>query len=90
MVLDHSLTLCFLPSQLALTANGLGLLARLFLGRFFKSLLKLHLTKNALTLELFLQGTKRLIDVVVANTNLHVVFTTFLSLICKDLQEVAV
>lgn len=53
-------------------------------------LLELHFTENALALELLLQGTKRLIDVVVANTNLHVVFTTFLSLSCKELQEAAV
>ena len=52
-------------------------------------LLKLHLTENALTLELLLQGTERLIDVIVANRYLHVVFTTFLSLSCKELQEPA-
>ncbi len=52
-------------------------------------LLELHFTKNTLTLQLFLQGTKRLIDVVVTNANLHVVFTTFLSWSCKNLQEVA-
>ena len=46
--------------------------------------------EQPLTLELFLQGTKRLIDVVVTNTDLHVVFTTFLGLICKELQEMAV
>ncbi|MFT5799123.1 MAG: hypothetical protein ACI84R_003193, partial [Candidatus Azotimanducaceae bacterium] len=34
-----------------------------------------------------LQGTKRLIDIVITNTNLHVVFTTFLDKSCKDLQE---
>ena len=53
-------------------------------------LLELHFAENAFALQLFLQGTKRLIDIVVANTNLHVVFTTFLSLSCKELQEVAV
>jgi len=41
-------------------------------------LLELHFTKNAFTLELFLQSAQRLIDVVVTNTDLHVVFTTFL------------
>lgn len=39
---------------------------------------KLHLTKNTLTLQLLFQGPKGLIDVVVANTDLHVVVTTFL------------
>ena len=41
-------------------------------------LLKLHFTKHTLALKFFLQGAQRLIDVVIANTNLHVVFTTFL------------
>ena len=53
-------------------------------------LLELHFAEHTFALELLLQGTERLIDVIVANTNLHVVFTTFLSLSCKDLQEVAV
>jgi hypothetical protein len=41
-------------------------------------LLELHFPKNTLTLKLFLQCPKGLIDVIVANANLHVVFTTFL------------
>ena len=53
-------------------------------------LLELHLTKNTLTLQLFLQSPEGLIDIVVTNANLHVVFTTFLSLSCKNLQEVAI
>jgi hypothetical protein len=40
---------------------------------------KLHFAEDALTLKLLFQGTKRLIDIVVANTDLHVVVTTFLS-----------
>ncbi len=40
---------------------------------------KLHFTENTLTLQFLFQGTKRLIDIVVANTDLHVVVTTFLS-----------
>ena len=87
--LKHPLALRFFPSQFASPANCFGLLARFFLGRFFVMLLELHFTKNTFTLQLFLQGTKRLIDIVVTNTNLHVVFTTFLSLSCKNLQEVA-
>ncbi|MGX9356421.1 hypothetical protein ACS3SW_15030 [Roseobacteraceae bacterium S113] len=51
---------------------------------------ELHFTENAFALELFLQSAERLIHVIIANTNLHVVFTTFLSWICKDLQEVAI
>ena len=34
-------------------------------------LLEPHFTENALALELFLEGTQRLIDVVITNTNLH-------------------
>lgn len=87
--LHHPFALCFLTSELAGAANGLGLFAGLFLGRFLEMLLKLHFTEHALALKLFLQGTKRLIDVIVANTDLHVVFTTFLGWICKELQEMA-
>jgi hypothetical protein len=36
-------------------------------------LLELHFPKHAFALELFLQRTERLIDIVVANRNLHVV-----------------
>ncbi len=43
-------------------------------------LLELHFAKDTLTLKFLLQGTKSLFDIVVANTYLHVVFTTFLSL----------
>jgi len=42
-------------------------------------LLELHFPKHTLALQLLFQGTKRLIDIVVANTDLHVVVTTFLS-----------
>ncbi len=76
---EETFALRFLPSQLASTANCFGLLARFFLGGFFVMLLELHFTKNALTLELFLQCPEGLIDIVVTNANLHVVFTTFLS-----------
>jgi hypothetical protein len=39
---------------------------------------KLHFAEHALTLELLLQRTESLVDVVVANAYLHVVVTTFL------------
>ena len=42
-------------------------------------LLKLHFTKHTFPLKFFLQRTKRLIDVIITNTDLPVVFTTFLS-----------
>ena len=50
-------------------------------------LLELHFTEDAFTLQFFLKRTERLFYVVIANTNLHVVFTTFLSWICKRLQD---
>jgi hypothetical protein len=42
-------------------------------------LLELHLAEDPFALRLLLQSTKRLFDVVVANADLHVVVTTFLS-----------
>ena len=41
-------------------------------------LLKLHFPKNAFALELFLEGPKGLLNVIVADADLHVVVTTFL------------
>ena len=78
-ILEKTFTLCFFPSQLTLTANRFCLLARFFLGGLLEMLLKLHLTEDTFTLKFFLQRTKRLIDVVITNRNLHVVVTTFLS-----------
>ncbi len=90
MCLEQTFALGFLACQFTGTADRFSFLTRFLLGRFLEMLLELHFTENALALELLLQGTKRLIDVVVANTNLHVVFTTFLSWSCKELQEAAV
>ncbi len=42
-------------------------------------LLELHFPKHPFTLKFLFQRTKSLIDVIIANTYLHVVFTTFLS-----------
>lgn len=50
-------------------------------------LLELHFTEHSFALKFFLQSTKRLFDIVIANADLHVVFTTFLSLSCNKLQE---
>jgi hypothetical protein len=85
--LEHTFALCLLARQFARTADRFSFLACFFLGRLFEMLLELHFTKNAFTLQLFLQSAERLIYIVVTNTNLHVVFTTFLSWICKELQE---
>src|SRR5690554_2026131 len=69
--LHHPFALGFLPGQFTGTANRLGLFARFFLGGLLEMLLELHFPKHAFALQFLLQGTKRLIDVIVANTNLH-------------------
>ncbi|KJZ25734.1 hypothetical protein TW79_04270 [Tritonibacter mobilis] len=78
-VLEETFALCFFACQLAGTADSFSFLARFFLGGLLEMLLELHFAEDAFALQLLLQGAERLIDVVVANTNLHVVFTTFLS-----------
>lgn len=77
--LQHTFALRFFPSQFTGPADRFGALACFFLRRFLEMLLKLHFPKHTLTLKFFLQRAQRLIDVIVANTNLHVVVTTFLS-----------
>ena len=53
-------------------------------------LLELHFAEHTFALKFLLQSTERLVDIVVANTDLHVVVTTFLDKSCKDeLQEAA-
>jgi hypothetical protein len=77
-LLEHTLALGFLASQFTGPTDRLGFFTRFFLGRFLEMLLELHFAEHAFALQLFLEGTKRLIDIVVANRYLHVVFTTFL------------
>ena len=60
-----------LAHQLAMAANGFRFLPGPALRRFFKGATQLHLAKHALTLQFFLQSAKGLIDVVVANGDLH-------------------
>ena len=88
--LQHTFALGLFTSQLAGTTNRFCLFTGFLLGRLLKMLPKLHFAEYAFALQLFLQSAERLIDIVVANTDLHVVFTTFLDWSCKDLQEVAV
>ncbi len=76
--LKRAFTLRFFARQLAGAAHGLCLFTGFLDRRFFKMLLELHFAKNPLALKFFLQGTKCLFDVIVANTYLHVVVTTFL------------
>ena len=60
-----------LAEQLAVAADGFGLFTGLALGWLLIVAAELHLAKNAFTLHLLLQRTQRLIDVIVANEDLH-------------------
>ncbi len=71
IVSEHAFALSLFTSQLARTADGLGLLTCSLDRRFLVMLLELHFPKHTFTLKLFLQGAEGLIDVVVANLYLH-------------------
>ena len=71
IVSEKTFALRFLARQLACTANRLGFLARLLLGRLLEVLLELHFAENAFALKLLLERTERLIDIVVAYQYLH-------------------
>src|SRR5215204_956912 len=60
-----------LADQLPGAADRLGLLAGPPLGGLLTVAAELHLAKDALALHLLLEGAERLIDVVVADENLH-------------------
>ncbi len=60
-----------LAQELAVAAHRLGFLAGAAFGRFLVVAAELHLAKYAFALHLLLEGAQRLIDVVVANENLH-------------------
>ena len=77
--LECAFALGFLASEFARTADRFGLLARFLDGGFLEMLLELHFAEHAFALELFLEGPEGLLDVIVADADLHVVVTTFLS-----------
>jgi DHA1 family bicyclomycin/chloramphenicol resistance-like MFS transporter len=60
-----------LAQQLAMPAHGLGALALALLGRLLEVAAQLHLTEDAFALQLLLERAHCLVDVVVANGNLH-------------------
>src|SRR6185312_1727590 len=60
-----------LAHELAIAAHGLRLLTHATLGRLFVRASPLHLAERPLALHLLLEGTQRLVDVVVADENLH-------------------
>ncbi len=57
--------------QFARAPHGLGLFTGPALRRFFKILPHFHLAEDALPLQFFLQRAKRLIDIIVADTDLY-------------------
>src|SRR5690554_5767998 len=68
---SEAFTLHALAQQLAMTAHRFGLLALLALGRLLEVATQLHLAEDTLPLQLLLKGAQRLVDIVVANVNLH-------------------
>src|SRR5689334_20387652 len=68
---QQTFALHLLARELAGPADRFRLFPRLFFRGFFVVTAKLHLAENALALHLLLQRLEGLVDVVVANENLH-------------------
>src|SRR5579863_140451 len=68
---QQALALQLLAGKLARTAHGFGLFAGLLLGGLFIVTAEFHLAENTLALHLLLQRLEGLIDIVIANENLH-------------------
>src|SRR5262249_40809170 len=68
---QQAFALQLLARELARTAHGFGLFAGLLLGGLFIVAAELHLAEDALALHLFLQRLESLVDIVIANENLH-------------------
>ena len=85
---EKTFALGFFTCELAGTADGFCLFTRALLGRLLEMLPKLHFAEDAFTLQLLFQRPKGLIDVVVANTDLHSGVTTFPARVSLK-QEVA-
>src|SRR6185437_13008123 len=66
-----ALALHALAEELAVAADGLGLLAGAALARLLVVAAQLHLAEHALALQLLLERAQRLVDVVVADEDLH-------------------
>ncbi|KTS39597.1 hypothetical protein SB2_30920 [Methylobacterium radiotolerans] len=60
-----------LASEFASPANGFGLFARLSLRGFLIGTTLLHFAEHAFTLHFLLQNTKCLVDIVIADYDLH-------------------
>src|SRR3954452_12731625 len=68
---QQAFALQLLAGQLARAAHGFGLFTGLLLGGLFVVPAELHLAEDPLALHLLLQRLEGLIDIVVANENLH-------------------
>src|SRR5438128_8645874 len=68
---QQAFTLQLLARELAGAAYGFGLFTGLLLGGLFIMTAELHLAENPLALHLLFQRFQGLIDIVVANENLH-------------------
>jgi hypothetical protein len=71
---QQTLALQLFAGELAGAADGLRLLPDSPLGGFFVMATEFHLAEYALALHLLLQHLKGLVDIVVADENLHAVF----------------
>jgi hypothetical protein len=69
---DQAFALGALAGQLASAANGFSLFAGALLRRLFVMAAELHFTEDAFALHLLLEGLEGLINIVVADENLHV------------------
>jgi hypothetical protein len=70
---DQAFALGALARQLAGAADGFRLLAGAPFGGLFVVAAQFHFAKDALALHLLFQGFEGLVDVIVANENLHVI-----------------
>src|ERR1700716_3412421 len=68
---QQAFALQLLAGELARAAHGFGLFTGLLFGGLFIMAAELHLAENALALHLLLQRLEGLIDIVIANENLH-------------------
>src|SRR5262245_48465535 len=71
---QETLALHALARELARPANRFRLFAGLLFGGLFVVAAELHLAENALALHLLLQRLEGLVDIVVADENLHALF----------------
>src|SRR4029079_2724229 len=68
---QQAFALQLLAGELACAAHGFGLFTGLLLGGLFVVPAELHLAENPLALHLLLQRLEGLIDIVIADENLH-------------------